>query len=183
MSPLPVCDRPTLTVDGNVRIVWIEYHTEVARASMSSSILYSSIELSFSIFFHRPCFSAVPVYSNTSTAVRSMYEYGVVEPRAQHSTAQHSTAESPLQKAANQVRADQSTSEKKYVRTCMLRPVCFPGAWSFWHLQVACLHLKCWTIYLLHLSVIPILFFLVSEGSGRDHPLREVPCIIYHKCT
>ena len=28
--------------------------------------------------------------------------------------------------------------------------------WSCWHLEVACLHLKCWTIYLLHLPVIPI---------------------------
>ena len=74
----------------------------------------------------------------------------------EQSKAQHGTAQSPLHKAANHVRVDQSTYQKKYVRTCMLRPVCFPGARSSWHLQVACLHLKCWTIYFLHLSVIPI---------------------------
>ena len=52
----------------------------------------------------------------------------VVEPRAQQSTAQHSAI--PLHKAANQVRADQSTYKKKSmcVRTCMLHPVCFPGS-------------------------------------------------------
>ena len=72
------------------------------------------------------------------------------------STAQPSTAHSPLHKAANQVRADHSTYQNKYMRTCMLRPICFPGAWSSWHLQVAYLHLKYWTIYLLHMSIIPI---------------------------
>ena len=70
--------------------------------------------------------------------------------------AQHSTAQSPLHRAANHVRVDQSTYQKKYVRTCMLRPVCFPGARSSWHLQVACLHLTYWTTYLLHLPFIPI---------------------------
>ena len=58
--------------------------------------------------------------------------YVVVEPRAQQSTAKHSAvARPPLHKAAsNQVRADQSTYQKKYIGKCMLRPVCFPGAWS-----------------------------------------------------
>ena len=52
------------------------------------------------------------------------------------STAQCSTAQSPLRKAANQVRADHSTYQKKYERTCMRRPGCFPEAWSSWHLHV-----------------------------------------------
>ena len=40
----------------------------------------------------------------------------------------------------------------------------FPGAWSSWHLQVACLHLNFWTICCICHSV-P--FLLVSERSGR----------------
>ena len=34
----------------------------------------------------------------------------------------------------------------QYVRTCMRHAGCFPGAWSSWHLQILCLHRKCWTI-------------------------------------
>ena len=61
---------------------------------------------------------------------RYMYGYVVeyLQPYREHSTAQHSTAQSPLHKAANQVRADQSTYRKKYVRTRIRRPRCFPGA-------------------------------------------------------
>ena len=69
-------------------------------------------------------------------------------PRAQHSTAQRNHP----YKAVNQVRADQSTYQKKCARACMRRPGCIPGAWSSWHSQVAYLHLKCWTIYVLLLS-------------------------------
>ena len=96
------------------------------------------------------------------------------------STTQHSTAQSPLHKAANQVRADQSTYPKKYGRirtyssTRIRRPGCFPGAWSSWHLHVAYLHLKCWTIhYICHSNP----FFLVSERSGWNRPLRGAPCM------
>ena len=65
-----------------------------------------------------------------------MYEYAVVEYLQQYR--EHSTAQSPLHKAANQVRANQSTHQNKCVRTFMRRQGCFPGAWSSWHLQVAC---------------------------------------------
>ena len=74
-------------------------HSWRKTAYMSSGILYSSPSL--------------------------QYRYVVVEPRVQHSTAQHSTAQhstaaqSPLHKAANQVRADQSTCQKKYVSYVM----------------------------------------------------------------
>ena len=95
----------------------------------------------------------------------------------EHSKAQHSTSQSPLHKAASQVRADQSTYQKNYVRTYMLRPVCFPGAWSSWHLQVACLHLNCWTIYFTTSVCYSNAFFLVSERSGWNRPLHEAPCI------
>ena len=94
----------------------------------------------------------------------------------EHSKAQHSTSQSPLHKAASQVRADQSTYQKNYVRTYMLRPVCFPGAWSSWHLQVACLHLNCWTIYFTTSVCYSNAFFLVSERSGWNRPLHEAPC-------
>lgn len=49
-----------------------------------------------------------------------------------------------------------------YVRTCMRRPNCFPGACNSWHLQVACLHL----FFLMTCSV-P--FFLVT---GTRSPLH-----------
>ena len=64
----------------------------------------------------------------------------------------------------------------KDVHTCIRRPGCFPGACSSWHLQVICLHPKCWTIYCICHSV-P--FFLVNERSGRNRPLREAPCSTY----
>ena len=68
---------------------------------------------------------------------------------AQHSTAQHS-AITPA-KAANQVRADQSTYQRStYVHVCDTRVV--SRARSSWHLQVACLHLKCRTILRVALS-------------------------------
>ena len=56
-----------------------------------------------------------------------------------------------------------------YVR--MLRPVCFPGAWSSWHWHVACLHLKCCTIYFTSVcNSNPCLF--VSERRGRNRCTR-----------
>ena len=94
----------------------------------------------------------------------------------EHSKSQHGKAQSPLQKAANQVRADQSTHQKKYVRTCILRPVCFRGTWSSWQLQVASLQLQCWALYLLHICH-PNPFSLLSERSGRNHPVREAPWV------
>ena len=124
-------------------------HTELARASILSSMLYSSAEPLFSIFFYVwVFFYAAPVYSNSNTAVvrTSMLSFSIRTASTLNSKAQHSTAQSPLHKAANQVRVDQSTHQKKNVRTCMLRLVCFPGAWSSWYLQVACSHLKCCTI-------------------------------------
>ena len=64
---------------------------------------------------------------------------------------------------------------RTYARTCMRHPGCFPGAWRSWHLQVACLHLICWTTYICH----SVPFLLVSERSGRNRnrPRREAPCI------
>ena len=120
-------------------------------ACISSSILYCSLH--FPLFFGLQQTSSSGTYAatNSSTAV-ACTSMSVVEPRAQQSTAQ-----SPLHKAANQIRADQSTYQNKCVRTCILRPVCFPGAWSSWPLQVACLHLKCWTICLICLSLQSIL--------------------------
>ena len=100
---------------------------------------------------------AEPLYRYTakdSAAVvcTSMY----VEPRAQQSTAQHSS--SAITSAQSSKRSNTCRYEyvSKDVGTCMLRPVCFPGAWGSWHLQIACLHAKCWTMYFLHLSAIPI---------------------------
>ena len=66
------------------------------------------------------------------------------------STAQHSTAQ-PSHPCTKQ--------QTKYVSirihikitiilcTCVRRPRCFPGALRSWHLQVACLHQRCWTVY------------------------------------
>ena len=106
-------------------------HIELARASVSPSISFSSsVEPSFSNFFNGPFFT---LYRYTETAVcTSMLWLSIrTASTAKQSAAQ--TAQSPLHKAANQVRADQSTYQKKYVSTCVLRPVCFPGAWSSWH--------------------------------------------------
>ena len=43
-------------------------------------------------------------------------------------------------------------------------------SWSSWHLQVACLHLECWTIYICLFNP----FFLVSARQNR--PPLEAPC-------
>ena len=79
-------------------------------ACMSSSIYTAAACcLQFPLIFGLQQTSSSGTYAatNSSTAVcTSMY---VVEPRAQQSAAQ-----SPLHKAANQVRADQSTYQKKY---------------------------------------------------------------------
>ena len=107
-----------------------------------------------------------------------MYDYGVVEYLQQNR--EHITAQSPLHKAANQVRADQSTYQRKCVRTCMRRPGCFRGALSSWHLQVACLHLKCWTIYSCTTSTChSVPFCFVSERSGRNVPIIVFGLILH----
>ena len=108
-------------------------HAELARASVY--VLEHFIQKpSFSFF---SCCTGTYTATNSSTARSSMYVYIRVwmSLNREHSKAQHSTAQSPLHKAANQVRADQSTYQKKFVvRTYMLRPVCFPGRWSTLHL-------------------------------------------------
>ena len=82
-------------------------------------------------------------YTATAAVQQCMYEYvDEYHQNREHSKEQHSKEQSPLHKAANQERADQTMYQKKYVRTCMLLPVCFPRAWSSWHLQVARLHLN-----------------------------------------
>ena len=128
---------------------------------MSSSFSCSCC-LHFPLFFglQQTTSSGTYAATNSSTAA-CIYEY-VVEPRAQQST-----VPSPLHKAAHQVRADQSANQNKYVRICMLRPVCFPGAWSSWHFQVGCFHVKCWTIYCIYLlfqSILP------CERAQRAEP-------------
>ena len=57
----------------------------------------------------------------------------------------------------------------------------FPGTWSSWHLRVACLHLIFLTIYYICHSV-PFLPCM-SEGSGRNGPLRDAPCIYTSRYT
>ena len=112
-------------------------HTELAIASMyvhmsSGNFIRLLIITSFSVavfIFHlfldwhkHP--RAVRMQQQTAApqyVYSPEYELYAVEPRAQQSTAQ-----SPLHKAANQVHDDQSTYHKKHVRTCMLRPVCYP---------------------------------------------------------
>ena len=52
------------------------------------------------------------------------------------------------------------------------RAGCFPGAWSSWHLQIACLQLTFWAICVIHRHYV---VSLVSERSGRNRLLREAP--------
>ena len=109
-----------------------------------------------------------------------MYEYVVeyLQQYREHSTAKHS-AITPAQSSKPST-CRSSTYQKMYIHTCIRRPG-FPGACSSWHLQVICLHPKCWTIYCICHSV-P--FFLVNERSGRKRPLREAPCTyISHHTT
>ena len=102
--------------------------TELARGSMSSSILYSIvIEAAFSTFcFRGPCCilyrcrAAVLVACTTRVCCRLI---STAVPRAQQSSAsQHRTAQSPLHEAAKNARADQSTCEEstRFVRTLSL---------------------------------------------------------------
>ena len=57
--------------------------------------------------------------------------------------------------------------------TCGVHVGFLDGAWSSWHLQVACLHLIVGTV-----CSVPF-FFLASESSGRNRPLRGAPCTPY----
>ena len=66
-----------------------------------------------------------------------------------------------------------SKEENKYptwgmhVRTaCGVRIVFLDGAWSFWHLQIACLHQIVWTVCSAQF------FFLASKRSRRNRPRR-----------
>ena len=157
-----------------------QQQTEWARASMSSSINTAVLSLLFPDVFRWGgglfLFCTGTQQQQYLVVYTSMFSLSI----GIASTTQHSTAQSPLHKAANQVRADQSTYPKKYGRirtyssTCIRRPGCIPGAWSSWHLHVAYLHLKCWTIhYICHSNP----FFLVSERSGWNRPLRGAPCM------
>ena len=107
-------------------------------------------------------FYAVPVYSNNSSAIVCTSTLSLstrTASTAQHSPAQHSTAQHGAITPAQRCKSSTRRSEyvPKEVCTYMhAASVFFPGTWSSWHLQVACSHLKCWTIYLLHMSVIPI---------------------------
>ena len=98
-------------------------------------------------------FVTVPVFSVPVHCIQlSIYSSSI--PRAQHSTAQRNH---PCTKQQTKyVRADQSTYQKKYARTCVRRPGCFPGAWSSGRLQVACFAPKMLD-HLLHLSFRSIL--------------------------
>ena len=59
----------------------------------------------------------------------------------------------------------------------MLRPVCFPVAWSSWYLQVDCLHKKCWIIYYICL-VITMHSCLWASLAGRT--ARYAKRLVYH---
>ena len=66
-----------------------------------------------------------------------------------------------------------------YVHACCV-PFCFPGARKSRHLQVACMHLKCWTIHVLHLSVIPIHSSLrTSVACGTDRSALYIYFEVY----
>ena len=74
------------------------------------------------------------------------------EPRTQQSTAQHSTAQ--------QRNLPYTKQQTKYVpirvhieRSMYVHACCVPSFfWSMssWHLKVACVHLKSWTIYFIY---------------------------------
>ena len=125
-------------------------HTELARASMYI------VHEHFIQHFILCCTGIKQQQYSSINSIQVCVRVCMLSLNCEHSKAQHGTARSPLHNAANQVRADQSTYQKRYARTCTLRPVCLPGACSSWRLQVACLHLTCWTTYLRHMSVIPI---------------------------
>ena len=65
-------------------------------------------------FFNGPFFNAVPVYSNSSTAVVVRTRMLSLSIRTA-SAAEHSTSQSPMHKAASQVRTDQSTYIKRTI--------------------------------------------------------------------
>ena len=101
----------------------------------------------------------------------------------EHSRAQHSTAQSPCTKQQTKYVPIRVRIKKKvcaYVRACCI-PFVFLGAWSSWHFQVACLHLKCCTIFFTT-SVIPIQSCVrasVTGGTGRFVQATRMPHISY----
>ena len=93
--------------------------------------------------------------------------------------AQQSTTQSPLNKAANQVRADQSTYEKKYVlvlactyvHACGVRVVFLEHeALGICKSPVCTQNVGPSTTNTVNLSCVAL--FLVSERSGQNRPLR-----------
>ena len=123
-------------------------HEELAVASVCSlralfhtAMAISCLHFPFLFLLEQTSSSGTYAATNGSTASVCTSTY-VVEPRAQLSTAR-----CPVHMAPNQVPTEQGMYQNYYVRTCMLRPVCFPGAWCCWYLQVDRLNLICWTIH------------------------------------
>ena len=121
--------------------------------------------------------TAVPVYSNSSTAVVCTSIYVVVEPRAQQSTAQHSSSAITPAQSSEQP----STYRSEYVRIKITM-----------YVHACCVRLLSWSMELLafasRLITLTMLnhllstsgcnsnpLFLASERSGRNRLLREAP--------
>ena len=82
----------------------------------------------------------------------------------------------PLHKAANQVRADQSTYIRTYVRTCMLCPVLFS-----WNMEMLAFASRLYAPIMLDRPLTTSVchsnpFLLASECSVRNRPLRKALC-------
>ena len=109
------------------------------------------------------------------TVYCSMYKYVVVEYQTrEHSKAQHSTAQT-LHNAAKQVRTDQSTYTKRGMRVhaCVRFVFLGHGALDICKSLVCTENVGPSTTSVCRSNP----FFFVSDRSGRNRRLREVPCI------
>ena len=116
-----------------------------------------------------------------------MHEYVVVEyQKAKRSAAQHRPALTSTDQHSTAQRSTPSTCRSGYdlEEGCMYEHACccvrfvFLEHGSSWHLQVACLHLKCSTIYLLPGKSVPTHSSLrASVAGGTVCSYAKVPCI------
>ena len=99
---------------------------ELARASMSSSILYSRLSLLSRFCFLGLFFNAVPVYSNSESTYECVVREHQNPSTAQHSATQHSTAQRnhPRTKQAKCVPTRICIKRSMYVHACGVRVVC-----------------------------------------------------------
>ena len=158
-SPLVPC-QPVIA-DDNIRC-WGTFRNFFSLLSRLAFFFFFFLRFFFSFF-------VTCIINSTSLSI-----YSSSASTTQHSTAKRNHACKMQQTKYAPVKVQIKRSMYVPVYTCMGGPGCFPGAWSSLHVQVACLHLKCWD-NLLHLSFRSVLVSERMVPPATHRPLGQAP--------